>query len=319
MTARPGVLRLATRRSTLATTQSTWVADRLRALGHEVELVPVVTEGDVSTAPLTALGGVGVFAKAIRRVLLAGGADFAVHSLKDLPTAPYDGLVIAAVPQREDPRDALIARDGLTLRTLPPAAVVGTGSPRRAAQLALIRPDLRIVPIRGNVERRLSLIESGECDAVVLAMAGLTRLGRTSVVTDALSVADVVPAAGQGALAVECPAARPEIVEVLSALEDPATRECVTAERALLARLEAGCSAPVGAFAQVVTGPTAIPRVQLTAFVGESSLGSGAGPGRSSYQRQSLTGPPGEPVGMGERLADLLLSTDVSTGAEDGR
>ncbi len=259
------VLRLGTRRSALATTQSTWVAERLRAAGHEVELVEITTEGDVSTAQLTSIGGTGVFAAAIRRALLAGEVDLAVHSLKDLPVVPEPGLVVAALPAREDPRDVLVARDGLTLGELPDGAVVGTGSPRRAAQLNALGLGLQVEPVRGNVDTRIALVHSGRCDAVVLARAGLQRLERLDEVTETLDPLQMLPAPGQGALAVECRAADAPgsfgavtgtatgapgvLAQALAALDDADTRLSVTAERALLARLEAGCSAPVGALA----------------------------------------------------------------------
>lgn len=257
-------LRLGTRRSRLATTQSGWVADLLRARGHEVEFVEIATEGDVNLAPLTQIGGTGVFASALRHALRDGRVDLAVHSLKDLPTAPEPGLVVAAVPPREDPRDALCAREGLTLEELPAGARVGTGSPRRAAQLAVRRPDLRIVPIRGNVETRLARVGSGDLDAVVLAYAGLRRLGLTQHVTQVLEPEVMLPAAGQGALAVECRADRADVRELLGDIEDPPTRSAVAAERSLLATLEAGCTAPIGALAR----PEGIAGLRLEAFVG---------------------------------------------------
>jgi hydroxymethylbilane synthase len=183
MTALTRVLRVGTRASTLARTQTGHVVD---ALGHQVEIVPIVTEGDRSTAALTQLGGTGVFVSALRAALLADQIDVAVHSYKDLPTAPEDGITIAAVPLREDPRDALIARDGLTLGELPVGSRVGTGSPRRAAQLRALGLGLEIVGLRGNVDTRLGKVSSGELDAVVLAYAGLRRLGRGAEVTEVL-------------------------------------------------------------------------------------------------------------------------------------
>ncbi|MDO5711018.1 MAG: hydroxymethylbilane synthase, partial [Micrococcales bacterium] len=215
-----GPLRLGTRRSRLATTQSEGVADLLRAHGHEVQIVPIVTEGDLSAAPLTQIGGNGVFASAIRQALHEDRIDLAVHSLKDLPVAPEPGLVIAAIPVRVDPRDALCARDGLTLEALPAGARVGTGSPRRVAQLRTRRPDLDIVPLRGNVETRLKTVTHGRLDAILLAYAGLTRLGLRAHVTQVLEATTMLPAPGQGALAVECRADRPEIVEALGAVDD---------------------------------------------------------------------------------------------------
>ena len=294
----PRTLRLATRRSELATTQAGWVADLLRAAGHEVELVTIVTEGDVSSAPLTQIGGTGVFASAIRQALHAGHADLAVHSLKDLPSAPEPGLVVAAVPPREDARDALVARDGLTLRTLPPGARVGTGSPRRAAQLLVARPDLSVVPLRGNVPTRLAQVGEGRLDAVVLARAGLARLGRLEVITEVLDPADMLPAAGQGALAVECRADRADVIAAAQVVADPTSDACVRAERALLATLEAGCTAPVGAFAHISPGRAGI-NLRLAAFAGTAD-------GRA-HVRRSLAGNPLDPEGLGATLARRLL------------
>lgn len=255
-------LRLATRGSALAWTQSGTVADALRALGHEVELVKVTTHGDVSTAPLASLGGAGVFVGAVRAAVLAGEADLAVHSFKDLPTAPAEGLQLAAVPPREDPADALCARDGLTLAGLPTGARVGTGSPRRAAQLLARRPDLQVVAIRGNVETRLRRA-GDDLDAVLLAAAGLRRLGLESAITERLDPEEFLPAPAQGALAVECRSdAPPELRGALAALDDGPTRMAAIAERAVLARLEAGCAAPVAAHAKVSGG-----RLRLTAMV----------------------------------------------------
>lgn len=291
-------LRLGTRRSALATTQSGWVAARLRAAGHEVELVEITTEGDVSGELLTAIGGTGVFAAAIRKALKDDRVDLAVHSLKDLPTAPEPGLVIAAVPVREDSRDVLVARDGLTLGELPAESTVGTGSPRRTAQLASLGLGLDIRPIRGNVDTRLRLVTSGALDAVVLARAGLARLGRLGVVTEVLDPIQVLPAPGQGALAVECRADRADVQEAVSILEDADTRTCVTAERALLAALEAGCTAPVGALAEVVEGDDGL-ELSLRAFAGSED-------GRIELRR-SLTGRYDEPEVIGRHLAQILL------------
>ena len=252
-------LRIGTRGSTLALTQTGMVADALRGLTglttDGIELVRVRTEGDRLTGSLAALGGAGLFVAALREAVLDGRCDLAVHSLKDLPTAPAEGLVLAAVPEREDPRDALCARDGLTLAGLPDGARVGTGSPRRAAQLRAVRPDLVVVDIRGNVDTRLGLV--GELDAVVLAAAGLARLGRLGAVTEYLEPDVMAPAPGQGALAIEC---RPELLDdvavrsALGELDHLASRLAVTAERSLLSALEAGCAAPIGALGHLVLG-----------------------------------------------------------------
>ncbi|MGG5259154.1 hydroxymethylbilane synthase [Phycicoccus avicenniae] len=292
-------LRLGTRRSALATTQSTWVADRLRALGHDVELVEVSTEGDRDrTTPLAQLGGTGVFVSALREALADGRVDLAVHSLKDLPTAPDARVVVAAVPVREDVRDALVARDGLTLGELPAGATVGTGSPRRRAQLAALDLGLEVTDLRGNVDTRLGHVHDGRLDAVVLAAAGLRRLGRADEVTEFLDPLQVLPAPGQGALAVEVRADDEAVRAAVAPLEDPDARACVTAERALLAELEAGCSAPVGALAEVVEGVDST-ELSLRAVV--------AAPDGSHDLRRSLTGDPAEAADLGRRLARLLL------------
>jgi len=249
-------LRLGTRASLLARTQSGHVAELIRSrMGDDVELVDVSTEGDVSTASLASLGGTGVFVSALRDALLRGDVDVAVHSLKDLPTTPQDGIALAAIPTREDPRDAIVARDGLTLGELPAGSRVGTGSPRRAAQLHALGLGLEIVDIRGNVDTRLRKVASGEYDAVVLARSGLARLGRDDEITETLDPLQMLPAPGQGALAIECRSADVDLVaRLFAALDDPHTRAAVEAERTLLATLEAGCAAPVGALADVVEG-----------------------------------------------------------------
>ncbi|MGW5611402.1 hydroxymethylbilane synthase [Streptomyces sp. NPDC003753] len=249
-------LRLGTRRSKLAMAQSGQVADAVRRVtGRPVELVEITTYGDTSREHLAQIGGTGVFVTALRDALLRGEVDFAVHSLKDLPTAQPEELVLAAVPVREDPRDVLVARDALKFTDLPRGARVGTGSPRRMAQLnAYARGhglDIETVPIRGNIDTRVGYVRSGELDAVVLAAAGLNRIGRIDEVTDFLSVDTVLPAPGQGALAIECAADNADLIAALAELDDPFTRAAVTAERSLLAALEAGCSAPVGALADL--------------------------------------------------------------------
>ncbi|MEV7214130.1 hydroxymethylbilane synthase [Kitasatospora cineracea] len=250
-------LRLGTRRSALAMAQSGMVAEEVAKItGRRVELVEITTYGDVSRESLAQIGGTGVFVSALRDALLEGRIDLAVHSLKDLPTAAPAGLLLAAVPEREDVRDALVARDGLTLAGLVDKSDgrtvrVGTGSPRRMAQLnAWARArgaDLETVPIRGNVDTRINYVRSGELDAVVLATAGLNRLGRSAEITEHLDPALMLPAPGQGALAVEC--VDPTLAAVLARLDHRPTRAAVVAERALLATLEAGCSAPVAALA----------------------------------------------------------------------
>ncbi len=293
------MLRLGTRRSALATTQSSWVADQLRALGHEVELVEVSTEGDRDqTTPLAQLGGTGVFVSALRAALVDGRVDLAVHSLKDLPTTPDPDTVVAAIPVREDPRDALVARDGLTLGELPAGSTVGTGSPRRRAQLEALGLGLVVTGLRGNVDTRMRQVTEGTLDAVVLAAAGLRRLGRIDAVSELLDPIQMLPAPGQGALAVEVRADDAHTASLVAVLDDHDTRACTTAERALLAELEAGCSAPVGALAEVVEGFDG-PELSLRAVV--------TTPDGTADLRRSLVGDPATPVDLGRRLARLLL------------
>ena len=247
-------IRVGTRGSALAMAQTRQIADRIaKAAKAEIELVPITTHGDTSRASLAEIGGTGVFAAALREALLAGECDLVVHSLKDLPTAEHPGLRLGAVPKRVDARDVLCARDALTLATLPEGARVGTGSPRRIAQLGAARPDVVAVDIRGNVDTRLGKVESGELDAVILAAAGLGRLGRLDAATDHLELADWPTAPGQGALAIEVRRERGDrdLERALEAIDHGTTRATVLAERIVLAGLEAGCSAPVGATAFV--------------------------------------------------------------------
>ncbi len=234
----------------MAIAQSRQVADMItERTGRQVEIVGVTTLGDVSRAQLTQIGGTGVFVSALREALLGGEVDLAVHSLKDLPTGPAAGVVLAAVPPRDDPRDALVARDGAKLADLLPGARIGTGSPRRAAQLLGLRSDLRCVPIRGNANTRLGKVGDGELDGVVLAYAGLARIGYAHTATQVFEPDEMLPAPGQGALAVECRDGDDELTALLEAVTDQASLAAVTAERSLLEALEAGCSAPVGAYA----------------------------------------------------------------------
>jgi hydroxymethylbilane synthase len=268
-------LRLGSRRSPMAISQSGYVARLItERTGRRVEIVGVTTHGDVSTEQLTQIGGTGVFVSALRESLLRGEVDFAVHSLKDLPTGTAPGITLAAIPARDDPRDALVGRDGGKLADLPPGARIGTGSPRRAAQLSVLRSDVTCVPIRGNANTRLAKVRDGELDAVVLAYAGLARIGQTDLVTEIFEPDNMVPAPGQGALAVECRADDAELTRLLATIEHPASRAAVTAERSLLAALEAGCSAPVGAYAAGLAGTD---RLLLDAVVLGVRLGNGPG------------------------------------------
>ena len=245
------MIRIGTRGSLLATTQAGTIRDQLIARGHDAELVIISTEGDRSDRPVPEIG-VGVFTAALREAIADGRVDMAVHSYKDLPTAAEPRLVIAAIPPRADARDALVARDRLVLGELPTGSVIGTSSVRRAAQLRALGLGLEIRPLRGNLDTRLNRVSSGDLDAVVVARAGLARLGRLGDVTETLEAVQMLPAPAQGALAVECRAGDTELVALLAELDDADTRAAVTAERALLANLEAGCSAPVGAIAEVV-------------------------------------------------------------------
>jgi hydroxymethylbilane synthase len=245
------VIRIGTRGSLLATTQAGTIRDELIGRGHPAELVIITTEGDRSDKPIPEIG-VGVFTAALREAIADGRVDMAVHSYKDLPTAADDRFIIAAVPRREDARDALVARDGLVLGELPSGSVIGTSSVRRAAQIRALGLGLEIRPLRGNLDTRLSRVSSGDLDAVVVARAGLARLGLLADITETLEPVQMLPAPAQGALAVECRSGDTGLAALLAGLEDPDTRSAVTAERALLAALEAGCSAPVGAIAEVV-------------------------------------------------------------------
>jgi hydroxymethylbilane synthase len=306
-------LRLGSRRSPMAISQS---GDAARLIteqtGRPVEIVGVTTLGDVSREPVSQLGGTGVFVSALRESLLRREVDFAVHSLKDLPTGAAPGITLAAIPARDDPRDALVGRDGVKLADLPPGARIGTGSPRRAAQLAVLRSDVTCVPIRGNANTRLAKVHDGELDAVVLAYAGLARIGRTDLVSEIFEPDDMVPAPGQGALAVECRTDDAELVGLLATIDHAATRAAVTAERSLLAALEAGCSAPVGAYAtgQPGTGRLRLHAVVLGARSGTPQPGAlDAGQANGTIViRESGEADAGEAARLGRELAARMLA-----------
>ena len=296
------VIRIGTRGSLLATTQAGTIRDQLIAGGHRAELVIITTEGDRSAKPVAEIG-VGVFTAALREAIAAGQVDMAVHSYKDLPTAPDERFVIAAVPRREDPRDALVARDGLVLGELPAGSVIGTSSVRRAAQLRALGLGLEIRPLRGNLDTRLNRVSSGDLDAIVVARAGLARLGRLSDVTETLEPVQMLPAPAQGALALECRAGDTGLAALLAGFDDPDSRVAVTAERTLLAELEAGCSAPVGAIAEVVESIDDDGRV----FVELSLRACVAAVDGSDVIRASGIGNPDRPAELGLSVAAELF------------
>ncbi|HET6884399.1 MAG TPA: hydroxymethylbilane synthase [Pirellulales bacterium] len=258
-------LRLGTRASPLARWQADWVAGELRRLGHEVALVPLSTQGDQErAAPLGAIGGQGVFTKELERALLRNEIDLAVHSLKDLPTETVEGLELGAVPPRAPTADVLVSRKWRSFVELPEGAVIGTGSLRRRAQLWHARRDLRMLDIRGNVDTRLRKLADGEYDALVLAQAGLRRLGLEAEITEVLREELMLPAVGQGALGIEIRSNDADLKAVLSALDDATTRAAITAERSLLAALRGGCLAPVGAKGDVIAGQLRLRGVVLS-------------------------------------------------------
>jgi hydroxymethylbilane synthase len=306
------VLRIGTRGSALALAQANAVAGAIRSAGCPVELVVVKTSGDESMLPVAQLG-VGVFVSALREALVRGEVDFAVHSYKDLPSAPDRRLTLAAVPVREDPRDVLVARDGLVLAALPPGARVGTGSPRRAAQLHALGLGLEVVGLRGNVGTRIEKVRSGELDAVVLARAGLARLGRLPEVTEVLDPLQMLPAPAQGALALECRADDLDTEHRLGALDDAAARAEVTAERAVLAGLGSGCNYPLGTLAEVVEDLDDEGRP-----VEGLSLRAVAATVDGALVRASITGNTSEAESLGHRLATELLDLGADPRAVAG-
>src|SRR5579885_1454004 len=292
------LLRLGTRGSLLARRQAEQVRQALLA-AHPylaVELVIITTHGDrAAEVPLHLLSGQGAFARAIEEALLAGTIDLAVHSLKDLPAAERPGLLLAAFPPREDARDALVSRTRVPLAGLPPHARVATGSPRRAAQLRAVRPDLQIVDIRGNLDTRLRKLETEGLDALVVAAAGLHRLGLVERISEVLPTAICLPAVGQGALAVQCRADDTATRALLAPLDDAATRAAVTAERALLAALGGGCKVPIAAYAEHREG-----QLWLDGLL--------AAPDGRRLVRDALAGSPDAPAALGRALAARLLA-----------
>ena len=245
------ILKLGTRSSALALWQSNWVATQLRELGFEIELVKISTSGDVKSGPIGAIGSQGVFTKEIQRALLDNEVDFAVHSLKDLPTEDIPGLCLTSVPPRESVGDVLVSNEISSFDEIPADALIGTGSMRRKAQLLNQRPDLQVEDIRGNVDTRLQKLDEGAYQAIILAESGLKRLGLTERITHGIDRGVMIPAVGQGALGIECREEDAYVREVLAHLNDLSTFLCVTAERAMLKALRAGCLAPVGAWGQL--------------------------------------------------------------------
>jgi len=287
------MLTIGSRGSKLALWQAHWIKARLESLGHQCHLQIIQTTGDkITDVALSKVGTKGLFTKEIEEALLDGRIDLAVHSLKDMPTELPPGLTLAAIPEREDPRDAVV---GKKLFELPQGAKVGTSSLRRAAQMRVIRPDMRIENIRGNVDTRLRKLDEGQYDAILLAAAGLRRLGWESRIAEVLEVADMCPAVGQGALAVETRADQGEAQRICRQLDHAATRTAVTAERAVLARLGGGCQVPIGAHATITAG-----RLQLRAVV--------VSPDGAMVIKKSSEGTPAEAEEMGKRLGDALLA-----------
>ncbi len=287
-------LRLGTRASALARWQADWVAGRLKQLGVEVEMVLITTEGDVATAPLGQVGGQGLFTKRIQQALLDDEIDVAVHSLKDLPTEAVTGLTIAAVPQRESASDVLVTNAAKDLDTLPHGARVGTGSMRRRAQLLHHRSDLQILEIRGNVDTRLRKLDEGQYDAIILAEAGLKRLGLQERITQVLPPSLMLPAIGQGALGIEAREDDAQTLAILKQLDDASTRSAVLAERAMLATLRGGCLAPVGAWGRVEEGQLILDGVVLS------------GDGFKRLQA-TASGPSDMPASVGNEVGQKLL------------
>ena len=294
-------MRIGTRASALALAQAESVARPLRAQGHPIEIVPMRTEGDrLASARLSAIGGKGLFVREIEDALLAGSIDVAVHSLKDLPAELPDGLILAAFPVREDPRDVVVTRVRGGIDKLPSGAVVGTSSPRRRALLLAARPDLVVEPLRGNVDTRLRKLETGTCDAVVLAAAGLARLGIAPPHAEPLAVDTFVPAVGQGVLGLEARADDERVRVVLATLDDRATCACALAERTFLARLGASCVAPVAGHA-AIEGGALVMRALVMSEDGRQIL------------RASGRGALAEARHLGGRVADELLDRGAAT------
>jgi hydroxymethylbilane synthase len=305
--AKSRILRIGTRASKLARWQADWVAARLQQTGQAVEIVEITTEGDVQQqGPVADIGAPGVFTKEIQRAMLSGAVDVAVHSLKDLPTDLVAGLVLAAVPPRESPADVLVSKGSMKLDELPGSARIGTGSLRRQAQLRYVRRDLKILNIRGNVDTRVRKLEAGEFDAIVLAEAGLKRLGLAARITQVLPFDVMMPAVGQGALGIECRADDAAALTVLKSIDDAETHAAVLAERSLLAHLSGGCLAPIGALGQVQNGFLQLVAVVLSPDGSERLAASDAAPAEDAER-------------LGEHVAHTLLAQGAAELISAGR
>lgn len=289
-------LRIGTRESALALWQAEHVRRKMQELhGLECEIIRIKTSGDhLQSAPVGQMGLKGIFLKEIEEALLEGRVDLAVHSLKDVPTETPRGLVFPAYTRREDARDCLISRSGRTLAELPAGSLVGTSSVRRQAQLRFHRKDLRVADLRGNVDTRLRKLDAGEFDAIVVAKAGVERLSLAQRITEVLSLEVMLPAVGQGALAIECRASDAALVRQLAALNDGETRACVAAERALLAELQGGCQLPLGAYARIENGLLFLKACVLAAD-------------GSDRVSESIEGKPEDAEKMGRKLGQSLL------------
>ncbi len=292
-------IRIGTRGSKLALRQSEWIKAQLEAHheGIQVDLIKIKTTGDkILDTPLSKIGGKGLFVKEIEEALLSNRIDVAVHSMKDVPAELPDPLMLSTFPPRENPADALIARGNRSLSELPKGARVGTSSLRRGAQLLHIRPDLTLIPLRGNVDTRLGKLKAGELEAVILAAAGLNRLGLASVITHTISFDQLLPAVGQGALGLEVRRDDESIIGALDFLNHPDTRTAVTAERAFLKTLEGGCQVPIAGFAEI-HGNT----LSFEGLVAELD--------GSKIYREALTGHPDDAAKIGVQAAEKLLSS----------
>jgi len=292
------LLRIGTRASQLAVTQSTWVKNRIETAQPQirVELVKITTKGDrILDVPLAKVGGKGLFVKEIEDALLAGEVDLAVHSMKDVPTELPEGLHIGIIPLRESPYDAFVSARYSSLEALPPGAKVGTSSLRRKSQLAALRPDLTIVDLRGNIDTRLRKLDEGLYDAILLAGAGLNRMGLQARITTLLTSEQMLPAIGQGSLGIELRKDDRDLLEMLQFLHDPQTAVTIIAERAFLLRLEGGCQVPIGAHA-LLSGET----VSLTGLI--------AGVDGKHIIKETITGPAEQAGTLGTTLAETLLA-----------